>query len=106
MVAIVKDLSSLTIEARVAGKKVSIPWQIDITSGKDVKKWAVTLAALSNFSTTLVTAEELKAFDKAHPDPAVLAALRKEIADLDKEIKEKTTQRTAKQKEYTDKGGK
>ena len=48
-----------------------------------------------------------------HPDPVVLAALKKDIADLDTKIKdlnaqlkEKITARAAKQKEYTDKGGK
>ncbi len=113
MVAVVKDLTSLSIEARVAGTKVSTPWSVDITSGKDVKKWRATLAALNSFNTGLVTADELKVFDKVHPDPVVLAALKKEIADLDTKIKElatqlkeKTTARAAKQKEYTDKGGK
>jgi hypothetical protein len=113
MVAVVKDLTSVSIEARVAGKKVSTPWSVDITSGKDVKKWRVTLVALNNFNSSLVTADELKVFDKVHPDPAVIAALKKDIADLDTkikeltaELKEKTTARAAKQKEYTDKGGK
>lgn len=106
MVAVVKDLTSLTIEARVSGKKVSTPWSVDITSGKDAKKWLVTLTALNSYDAKLVTADELKTFVKGHPDPAVLAALRKEIADLDKEIKDKKTARDAKQKEYTDMGGK
>ncbi len=106
MVAVVKDLTSLSIEARVAGKKVSIPWSVDITSGKDVKKWRATLVALNSFNASLVTADELKVFDKVHPDPVVLAALKKEITELDPLIKEKTTLRAAKQKEYTDKGGK
>jgi hypothetical protein len=106
MIAIVKDLSTLTIEARVNAKKVSTPWSVDITSGKDSKKWLATLTALSSYSTSLVPAEELKKFVKDHPDPVVLAALRKEIADLDKDIKEKKAARDAKQKEYTDMGGK
>lgn len=113
MVAVVKDLTSLSIEVRVAGKKVSIPWSVDITSGKDVKKWRATLVALNSFNASLVTADELKVFDKVHPDPVVLAALKKDIADLDTKIKdlnaqlkEKITARAAKQKEYTDKGGK
>lgn len=106
MVAIVKDVTTLTIEARVSGKKVSTPWSVDITSGKDVKKWLVTLTALNSYNVKLVTDDELKAFIKGHPDPVVLGALRKEIADLDKEIKDKKTERDAKQKRYTDMGGK
>jgi hypothetical protein len=113
MVAVVKDLTSLSIEARVAGKKISTPWSVDITSGKDVKKWRATLVALNSFNASLVTADELKVFDKAHPDPVVMAALKKDIDELDTQIKalnaqvkEKTTLRATKQKEYTDKGGK
>ena len=96
------DWKTLEIQALVGGTKVTTPWNTSVDK-KEVNLWRARLVAMSG---ELVKADDLKLFDKAHPDPEKLKSLRKVILDSNATIKAATATRDAALKDYAAMGGK
>ncbi len=101
----------LKISWRVGSKKEELTSALH-ADAKDPAKAKAALEALKANS-SLVSADDLKKFEQANPDPAAvnktkgeISALETDIKNLQGQLKDKLTSLAAKKKAYADMGGK
>lgn len=75
----------VVIGSRV-GSAVDELSSIDVSDGKDVAKWRAAMLRLKAGS-KLVSDEDLKKFDKDHPDPEKIKLLNEKLSKVDGELK-------------------
>jgi hypothetical protein len=75
----------LAVASRVGTGTESLS-DIDVSDGKNDAKWRIMMQLLKD-KTQLVNEADWAKFQKEHPDPAVVAAIKAQVVVLDNEIK-------------------